>query len=218
MCSSGWDPLLPSPRQAPFPEVPVSARLGLKEWVSARPSERRGEGSADDPGTCPGAEPEEGPGATFSRSFSALSRSTSSCGQNRQGRGQGWMDAPGLPPPAPRPQRHLDSPACCASSPGAGPAGGRSSGPPGGCLSASSPSPTARSAARTPPSSRAPPPRPRGKAECGGPGGQGPCRKAGVRPAAPRSAGYRGTERVVGSRCLLLLRGSAVTAQVHLLV
>lgn len=63
--------------------VPVSARLGLKGWESARPKERRGDGSADDPGTCPGAEPAAGPGATFSRSFSAFSRSTSSCGDNR---------------------------------------------------------------------------------------------------------------------------------------
>ena len=60
----------------------MSARLGLKEWVSARPKERRGEGRADDPGICPGAEPAEGPGATFSRSFSAFSRSTSNCGKN----------------------------------------------------------------------------------------------------------------------------------------
>lgn len=62
----------------------MSARLGLKEWVSARPKERRGEGRAEDPGICPGAEPAEGPGATFSRSFSAFSRSTSNCGENRR--------------------------------------------------------------------------------------------------------------------------------------
>lgn len=67
-------------------QVPVSVRLGLKEWVSARPRERRGDDRVDDPGTCPGVEPEEGPGATFSRSFSAFSRSTSNCGKNRQAR------------------------------------------------------------------------------------------------------------------------------------
>lgn len=69
--------------------LPVSVTLGLMEWVSARPSERRGDERADDPGTCPGVEPEEGPGATFSRSFSAFSRSTSNCGRTDKAGQQG---------------------------------------------------------------------------------------------------------------------------------
>ena len=82
---SEGDPFLLFTRPGPSPQqVPVSVRLGLKEWVSARPKERRGEGRAEDPGICPGAEPAEGPGATFSRSFSAFSRSTSNCGENRR--------------------------------------------------------------------------------------------------------------------------------------
>lgn len=85
-------PFLFLPTQALLKQVPVSVRLGLKGWLSARPRERRGDDRADDPGTCPGVEPEEGPGATFSRSFSAFSKSTSNCGQKRQGRWQGGMD------------------------------------------------------------------------------------------------------------------------------
>lgn len=84
-------PFLFLPTQALLKQVPVSVRLGLKGWLSARPRERRGDDRADDPGTCPGVEPEEGPGATFSRSFSAFSKSTSNCGQKRQGRWQGGM-------------------------------------------------------------------------------------------------------------------------------
>lgn len=75
----------------------MSARLGLKEWVRARPRERRGDDKADDPGACPGVEPEEGPGATFSRSFSAFSRSTSNCGKNRGRVGRAGQ-APSLGP------------------------------------------------------------------------------------------------------------------------
>lgn len=80
-------------------QVPVSVRLGLEEWVRARPRERRGEANAEDPGTCPGVEPEEGPGATFSRSFSAFSRSTSSCRENRRGQSHrvGRIPELGLP-------------------------------------------------------------------------------------------------------------------------
>lgn len=76
----------------------MSVRLGLKGWLSARPRERRGDDRADDPGTCPGVQPEEGPGATFSLSFSAFSRSTSNCGQKRQGRWQSGRDVRPCPP------------------------------------------------------------------------------------------------------------------------
>lgn len=103
----------------------MSVRLGLEEWVRARPRERRGEANADDPGTCPGVEPDEGPGATFSRSFSAFSRSTSSCGENRRGRATELDGSQGsvFPPLSSAPRY---PPACCALSPEVGPVGGRS--------------------------------------------------------------------------------------------
>lgn len=79
----------PSPSPAAAAASPASPRLGLKAWPRLRPRERRGEEEAEVLVMWPGTEPgtAEGPGATFSLSFSAFRRSTSSWWRSRDSRG-----------------------------------------------------------------------------------------------------------------------------------